>query len=97
MTQSADESIDLVPWQGTFVFLITLAVVALLAVYVTRQWRRAWEARAAVDRDNALRDLAVKSVAAQQAQADEIAALRSEVAAVKADTGGIHELLRSVS
>ncbi|GAA2907680.1 hypothetical protein GCM10010517_74110 [Streptosporangium fragile] len=97
MTRTVAEGIDLLQWQGTFAFLITLVVVTLLAVHVTRQWRRAWEARAAVDRDNALRDLAAKSVAAQRAQADEITALRVELAAVKADTAEIHELLRSVS
>ncbi|MBB2911847.1 uncharacterized membrane protein YcjF (UPF0283 family) [Streptosporangium becharense] len=96
MTQSVAEGIDLLQWQGTIAFLITFVGVALLAVYVTRQWRRAWESRAAVDRDDALRDLAAKSVAAQRAQADELAALRSELAAVKADTARIHELLRSV-
>lgn len=97
MIQSSAEGSDLVVWQGTIAFLVTLVVVALLAVYGARQWRRAWENRAAVDRDNAVRDLVARSTAAQKAQADETAALRTELAAMKADTAAIHELLRNVS
>ncbi|MEV6596672.1 hypothetical protein AB0M36_07360 [Actinoplanes sp. NPDC051346] len=96
MMDDTTRSADLVVWQGMIGFAITLVVVSLLVVYATRQFRQAWEARARSTRDDAFRDLAAEAVAGRQAQTVELAALRQELAEVKAETAAIHHMLRQV-
>lgn len=83
---------DLLAWQG----IVVLLVGAVLVVVLSRQLRLMLQARAALARDDAYRDLAAQSAAAQRQHAAEVAALTAEVAEVKRALSSVERMMREV-
>jgi phage shock protein A len=87
----------LLEWQGIFAFLATLLVVAVVVVLLGRQRRAVAEARAALTRDDAYRELAVAAVTAQRQHATEVAALTAEVGELKRSLAAVERMMREVA
>jgi hypothetical protein len=87
---------ELLAWQGVIVFLIALPVLATVVTLLGRQYRRVAEAKAALARDEAYRELAAAAVAAHQQNATELAKLATDLDDVKRSMAAVERLLRAV-
>ena len=74
---------EILAWQSSILVILFLIVGTMLAVIFMRHQRSLVEARAAVSREGAYHDLAASTAAELARLANEVAELRTSVAAVE--------------